>query len=190
MAKRPEPTGDTIAVTITALEMTARPTRPAPAPPRLNSPVMLVHAERPTISFYRYLYNTVGEDWLWYERRILDDAALGAIIHDDDVFVYVLYTGGVPAGYVELDCRRRPDIEVAYVGLIPEFIGQGLGWRLVNWAIESAWSREPDRVWIDTCSLDHPAALPLYQKAGFTPFGQRTIEIPNPRLMPCFSSGA
>ena len=180
---------NTISLTTTSLEMTERPTRPAPPPPHLNHPVMLVHAEKPTLSFYRYLYDTIGAEWLWYERRVMDNETLTAIIHDDEVFIYVLYAGGVPAGYVELDCRKHPDVEVAYLGVIPEFIGCGLGGRLVNWALESAWSREPDRVWIHTCNFDHPAALPLYQKAGFVPFSQETTEIPDPRPLPCFRTG-
>jgi GNAT superfamily N-acetyltransferase len=184
MNKSAEP--KTLSLTTTSLEMTARPTRPAPPPPRMNEPVMLVHAQNPTLSFYRYLYNTIGEEWLWYERRVMDDATLSTIIHDEKVFMYALYVGGVPAGYVELDYRAPSNIEVAYLGLIPEFVGRGLGWRLVDWALEDAWNREPDRVWIHTCNFDHPAALPLYQKAGFSPFNQETIEIPNPRLLPCY----
>ena len=168
-------------VTTTSLEMTARPTRPSKPPPALNNPLMLLRAERPTISFYRYLYNTVGAQWLWYERRSLSDDALSAIIHDEQDFIYVLHVGGVPAGFVELDCRDMPNIEIAYFGLMPEFIGRGLGGRLIDWALESAWDRNPDRVWIHTCNLDHPAALPLYQKVGFTPFAQETIVISDPR---------
>ncbi|MGY8961732.1 MAG: GNAT family N-acetyltransferase, partial [Alphaproteobacteria bacterium] len=125
-------------VTTTSLEMTARPTRPPKPPPTLNNPLMLLRAERPTISFYRYLYNTVGAKWLWYERRSLDDDALSAIIHDEQDFIYVLHVGGVPAGFVELDCRDMPNIEIAYFGLMPEFIGRGLGGRLIDWALESA----------------------------------------------------
>ena len=132
---------ETISITTTSLEMMARPTRLTPAVPRMNEPVMLIHAQDPTLSFYRYLYNTIGEEWLWYERRVMNDAALSEIIHDEKIFIYVLYVGGVPAGYVELDCRAHCNIEVAYLGLIPEFVGRGLGWRLVSWALEFAWNR-------------------------------------------------
>ena len=177
---------ETVSITTTSLEMMERPTRPTPAVPRMNEPVILIHLQEPTLSFYRYLYNTIGEEWLWYERRVMSDSELSAIIHDEKIFIYVLYVDGVPAGYVELDCRTHSNIEVAYLGLIPEFVGRGLGWRLVSWALEFAWNREPDRVWIHTCNWDHPAALPLYQKAGFAPFNQETIEIPNPYLLPCF----
>ncbi len=175
-------------VTITSLEMRARPNRAVARPPLLKRPVMLLKAEQPTISFYRYLYNTIGRDWYWYERRQMDDETLATLIHDDKVAVYVLYIGGVPAGYVEIDSRRYPSIEIAYLGLMPEFVGCGLGRYLVDWAVDNAWSAHPERVWIHTCNLDHPAALPLYQKAGFTPFSQGKVAIPDPRLMDCFKS--
>lgn len=171
----------------TVLEMHARPARPLARPPSLRKPVMLLRAEQPTVSFYRYLYNTIGRQWFWYERRVMDDATLAACIHDAAVAVNVLYIGGVPAGLAEIDARGIRDIELAYIGLIPEFIGRGLGRYLVDWAIDAAWDREPDRIWIHTCTLDHPAALPLYQKAGFTPYGQNTFKIPDPRKMACFA---
>jgi GNAT superfamily N-acetyltransferase len=171
----------------TALEMHARPARPHARPPSLRQPVMLLRAERPTLSFYRYLYNTIGRQWFWYERRVMDDATLAACVQDDAVAVYVLYVGGVPAGLAEIDAREARDIELAYIGLMPEFIGCGLGRYLIDWAIDAAWDHEPNRIWIHTCTLDHPAALPLYQKAGFTPFGQNKFKIPDPRKMACFA---
>lgn len=180
-------TEDFIDVTITSLEMRARPARPLARAPNLSQPVMLLRAVQPTLAFYRFLYNTIGQDWLWYERRQMADDALAAIIRDDRVSVDVLYCGGVPAGYCELDARKRPDVEVAYLGLMPEFIGRGLGRYIVDWAVDAAWDQEPDRVWIHTCNLDHPAALPTYQKAGFTVFNRETVTIPNPRLLPSFA---
>lgn len=180
-------TEEFIDVTVTSLEMTARPSRPLARAPSLSQPVMLLRAQAPTISFYRYLYNTIGQDWLWYERRQMNDETLAEIIHDERVSVDVLYCGGVPAGYAELDARMLPAVEVAYLGLMPEFIGRGLGRYIVDWAVDAAWALEPDRVWIHTCNLDHPAALPTYQKAGFTVFNRQTVTIPNPRLLPSFA---
>ena len=180
-------TEELIDVTVTSLEMLARPARPLARAPSLSQPVMLLRAHQPTISFYRYLYNTVGQDWLWYERRQMNDDALAEIIHDESVSVDVLYCGGVPAGYAELDARMLPNVEVAYLGLMPEFIGRGLGRYIVDWAVDAAWNLEPERVWIHTCNLDHPAALPTYQKAGFSVFNRQTVTIPNPRLLPSFA---
>ena len=176
-----------IDVTVTSLELVARPARPLTRTPSLSQPVMLLRAHQPTTSFYRYLYNTVGQEWLWYERRQINDEALTKIICDKSVSLDVLYCGGVPAGYVELDARMLPAVEVSYLGLIPEFIGRGLGRYIIDWAIDTAWELEPERVWIHTCNLDHPAALPMYQKAGFSVFNRQTLTIPNPRLLPSFA---
>ncbi len=169
-------------VTITYLEMRAPPARP-PAPlPRTRSKIALLRAERPTVGFYRYLYNAVGAPWRWYERNQLDDDALAAIVRDDRVEIYVLYCDGAPAGYAELDLRREGEIELAYFGLIPDYIGRGLGSYMLDWAVATAWSRRPRRVWVHTCTLDHPAALAVYQKAGFVPYDQKTVTVEDPGL--------
>jgi GNAT superfamily N-acetyltransferase len=119
----------------------------------------------PTVSFYRYLYAAVGEPWSWTDRRRLNDPRIE---------VNVLWVGGVPAGYAELDRRAPPDIEIGYFGLMPEFIGQGLGRYLLDWAIDHAWRARPRRVWLHTCDLDHPRALGFYQHAGFRIYDRRT----------------
>ena len=164
-----------IEITITYLEMHAPPTRP-PAPAPLGK-LAILRAERPTVSFYRYLYNTIGEPWNWVERRLLDDDALRAIIHDDKIDIYVLHVGGVPAGYVEQDRRHAREIEIAYFGLVPDFVGRGLGSYFLDWAVSTAWLHKPKRVWVNTCSLDHPRALSVYQRAGFVPYDRRVDQI-------------
>ncbi|HXV26010.1 MAG TPA: GNAT family N-acetyltransferase [Alphaproteobacteria bacterium] len=171
----------TLEIVVTYLEMHKPPTRPTvPAPP--VGKIALLRAERPTISYYRYLYNTVGEPWLWWERRLLPDPELERIIHDPLVEIYVLYVDGVPAGYAELDRRNQENVELAYFGLVPQFIGRKLGPFLLNWAVDTAWFHQPKRLWVNTNNLDHPKALQIYQKAGFVPYRQETKEIPNPRL--------
>lgn len=166
---------------ITSLEMHARPLHgPAHLPAGIKA--ALLRAESPTVSFYRYLYNTIGEPWLWYERREFDNAALAAIIQDPKVEIYVLYVSGVPAGYGELDRRKDGEIELAYFGLMPEFIGKGLGRYFLTWIVDAAWSHEPKRLWVHSCNFDHPEALRAYQRAGFAPFDQETILIDDPRL--------
>ena len=176
----------TLEVTITWLEMTARPTRPSFARP---TGVALMRARDPGVAFYRYLYDRVGADWLWYERRKLDDAALDAIISDERVDLYVLYRNGAPAGFAELDRRRAGEIEIAYFGLVPEAIGRGLGVWLLHEVIDIAWSHEPARLWLHTCTHDHPRALPLYQRAGFVPYRQETQTIPDPHAAGLFGGG-
>ena len=164
-----------VLVTVTYLEMT-RPEQRSGAPGWAEG-VTIQRAERPTVSFYRYLYDTVGADWDWYERRRLSDDALAAIVHDDAVEVFVLYVRGVPAGYVELDRRVEGEVEIAYFGLIPEYIGRGLGPALLDWALERAWSCRPRRVWLHTCSLDHPRALAVYRQAGFEEFDRQVVSV-------------
>jgi GNAT superfamily N-acetyltransferase len=163
---------------VTYLEMRAPPARPPRPAPRFDLEIRL--ARRPTVSFYRYLYAAVGEPWTWTVRRCLSDAELQAILSDPRVEVNVLWVGGVPGGYVELDRRSPPDIEVAYFGLMPEFIGQGLGGYLLDWAIRHAWRTRPRRLWLHTCDLDHPRALGVYQRSGFRIYHRRvsTQELP------------
>lgn len=167
-----------IDVTRTFLEMT-RPSGRTPRAPRIDQ-LSLMRARNPTISFYRYLYNTVGGPWFWYERRQMSDKNLAKIIHDPKIAVYVLYVSGVPAGYVELNYRDEPEIEIAYFGLMPDFIGQGLGPYLLDWAIEKAWSSKPTRLKLHTCTLDHPKAITVYQRAGFRPYDQEVERIAHP----------
>lgn len=173
-------TAGKIDVVVTYLAMTEAPRRPpTPIPP---GKLALLHAESPPVSFYRYLYDTVGEPWFWYERRKLADESLAAILQDPRVEIYVLYASGVPAGYSEIDRRAAPDAAIAYFGLVPHFIGRGLGAFLLNWTIDSAWRHRPRRLTVNTCTLDHPKALALYQRAGFVPERQEAIRIDDPRL--------
>jgi GNAT superfamily N-acetyltransferase len=161
--------------TVTYLEMHAPPAwlaQGAPRPPR--DALRVVRAVRPTAAFYRFLYGTVGGPWTWVDRKKLADDALLAIVQDPRVEVHVLHDDGVPAGYVELDARAEPEIEVAYFGLVPERIGQGLGSYLLRWAVARAWERSPTRLWVHTCTLDHPGALPLYERVGFTRYATAT----------------
>ena len=157
---------------VTYLEMTEPPVgAPLPAP---RAGVEVRRALRSTIGFYRYLYDAIGKDWTWYERKLLGDAELAAIIGDANVEVNVLWVEGVPAGLAELDFRERPDVELAYFGVLPEFIGQGYGRWLLDWAVHHVWRSRPRRLWVHTCDLDHPHALPVYQKAGFRIYDRQT----------------
>ena len=168
-------------VTITFLEMTERPAHPHLSPPQgLNC--SLLRLNEPTVRFYRYLYDAVGGPWLWFERRAMAEDELARIIQDERIEIYVLNVDGEPAGFAELDRRYPPDIELAYFGLIPDFIGKGLGRYLLTWAIDTAWSHGPKRLWVNTNTLDHPKALPLYQRCGFRPFKQEHVIFDDPRL--------
>ncbi|MEX0693818.1 MAG: GNAT family N-acetyltransferase [Rhodospirillales bacterium] len=168
-----------IETVITWLEMAAPPT--SPPPPSPLGPHAIMRADNPTVSFYRYLYNTVGHDHLWWERRALTDEQLRDAVCAENVDVFVLYVAGVPAGYFELghDAEKN-EIDLVYFGLIPEFIGQRYGAFLLRMAIDEAWQRRPARLTVNTCTLDHPNALQLYQRAGFEVYEQKKRMIPDP----------
>ena len=164
---------------ITYLEMLERPTgRRVPAP---LDKLALMRAENCTVSFYRYLYDTVGEPWLWFERRIIDDASVAAQIHRPAIEIFVLYVRGVPAGFFELDTAAAHETKLCYFGLIPDFIGRRLGPYLLQAAIDRAWSRPIDRFWLHTSTFDHPKALRVYQRAGFVVYARRAVTFDDPR---------
>jgi GNAT superfamily N-acetyltransferase len=165
--------------TVTYLEMFERPP-PLPGPPPLGK-TALMRAEACTVSFYRYLYETVGTPWVWFERRLWSDEALAAELAKETTKIFVLHAGGVPAGYFELNIAEPRDTELCYFGLAPDFIGRRLGPFLLSAAIEQAWSRPIERFWVHTCTFDHPRALPLYQRAGFVVYAQRPVMFEDPR---------
>ena len=158
-----------VEVTTTYLEMHAPPATPLGPPP---PGAQVVRAVRPSVRFYRYLYDAVGAPWHWYDRRRMPQDELAAILRDDRVEVHVLWKDGEPAGYAELDRRTDAQVELAYFGIMPDAIGQKLGPWLLAWAIREAWRPAGvARVWVHTCTLDHPAALRTYLAAGFTSYG-------------------
>jgi GNAT superfamily N-acetyltransferase len=148
----------------TYLQMFAAPQRVV-APPRDGA--ILVHARRPSVAYYRFLYDAVGREYDWTSRKKLSDAELAALLNDPRLEVQVLMVNGVAAGFAELDRRTDGEIELVQFGLMPEFIGQGWGRYFLHWTIERAFSCQPRRFWLHTCTNDHPAALPNYLKAGF-----------------------
>lgn len=163
-----------VPTTVTFLEMFAEPLLNVPPPAQK---IALMKAEKPPVHYTRYLYGTVGADYLWVDQMRISDADLASTTQDDKYETYVLMCDGCPAGYFELDLRQMPEIELAYFGLVPEYAGRGLGKYLLAQAIKIAWSNDPERVHVETCTLDHPAALPLYQKCGFTPYAQKDKEM-------------
>lgn len=159
------------AVTTTWLQMFAVPDRPVPAP---RGGLIVLHAQNPSVGYYRYLYDAVGRDYDWTSRRKLSDEQLTAIISDPRDELYVLHVDGVPAGIAELDCRTEGEIELVQFGLTGPFIGKGLGRWFLRWTIEHAFRRQPKRFWLHTCTRDHTAALPNYVKSGFAIYREET----------------
>ncbi|WP_298960899.1 GNAT family N-acetyltransferase [uncultured Methylobacterium sp.] len=164
-----------VAAVVTYLEM-RRPPAPAPdAPPTLEP----IGAD---LARYRALYARIGEPWLWASRRRLDDAGLARILADPAVSALALTSAGGDVGLVELDRRVPGEVEIAFFGLVPEATGQGTGPRLMAEALRRAWSGTVARVWLHTCTLDHPAALGFYRRCGFAPYARAVEVIPDPRL--------
>ncbi len=152
-------------VVVTYLEMRAAPKGRLKPPP---DPGLAIHRlSRPSARAYRFLYESVGEPWLWNERRRLDDAELHALISDPNLEILVLTAGGRAAGFAELDHRFAPNSRLAYFGLLPGHMGRGIGPWFLSRVLGRAWKSQPLRLLVNTCSFDHPAALPMYLRAGF-----------------------
>ena len=170
--------GDLAAV-VTFLEMRESPR--ADVPP---SPFSLRRIEDPRPDEYRELFRKVGARWLWFSRLVTDDAALAAIIQHPQVELFtVVDETGSAAGMLELDYREPGECELSFVGLIPELSGQGHGRWLLAEAINRAWREGVTRVQVHTCTLDHPAALGAYRRAGFVPYRRAVERFPDPRLL-------
>lgn len=183
-------------VIVTYLEMTTPPAAPPPRKPAGD--VAIRRACAPAVAFYRFLYNTVGEPWLWHERRAMTDADLHAAVADPRVELEVLYVDGSPAGYVEIDRRgaktgpktgangdaggRSNVVDLAYFGLLPEYIGRGLGVWLLREGIDRAWKGGAVKLTVNTCTFDHPSALGIYQSMGFKPVRHASYNIADPRV--------
>jgi len=136
--------------------------------------ITIRHVTQPTVAFYRQIYDAVGGMWHWSSRKKLPDADLACIIGDPLVEIHLLVVQGEHAGFAELDRRQPGEIELVQFGLVAGFIGRGLGKYFLQWVIDKAFSYEPRRFWLHTCTEDHPAALPNYLKAGFTIYDEKT----------------
>ena len=153
-----------VGVAVTFLRMD-RP--PAEAAPALPSGCQVVRAEAASVPFYRYLYNTVGADYVWWLRRSMSDDDLAALLRDPMVSIHVLYAGGEPGGFFELDARYWPDINLGYFGLMPRMIGTGVGYAFLRQSVDTVWRAGARGMTVNTCTADHARALPTYLRAGF-----------------------
>lgn len=154
-----------VAVDVTFLRMDTAPESPAPALPQGAGVVRIT--PRCSVPFYRYLYDTVGQDWLWWLRRTVPDAEIAGLLARPDISIHVLYQGGEPAGFYELERRGEQGTNLAYFGLMPHAIGHGVGRAFLRHAIDAAWAETPRALTVNTCTADHPRALPNYVAAGF-----------------------
>ena len=125
-----------------------------------------------TVEQYRMLYNTVGAPYVWWLRRIVPDHALAAMLRDARISIHVLHLDGKPAGFYELDRTPWPVVNLSYFGLMPHAVGRGLGLAFLRSAIDAAWAMGPRAMTVNTCTADHPRALPSYVRSGFRPVRQ------------------
>jgi len=168
-----------LAAVVTYLEMRERPAVSIP-----SSPLRLRSVDKPDVDAYRELFRLVGAPWLWFSRLIMDDATLGAIIHDPGIELFVVEDDeGRDAGMLELDYREPGECELSFIGLVPDLAGKGHGRWLLAEAVNRAWREGVSRVHVHTCSLDHPAALSAYRRAGFAPYKRAIEHFPDPRLL-------
>lgn len=168
----PVPEMAQVETVVTFLEMKAEPLLHIAPPLRLK--LMLMRAEKPDLAFFRYLYGAVGHSAHWQYFGDLSDTDLSAIIHDDRVEIWVAHVNGQPGGFFMVDARPAPaHVELELFGLLPQFQGLGLARWLLAEAIRACWASKPERVIVETSTLDSPHALTLYQKLGFVAYDRK-----------------
>jgi GNAT superfamily N-acetyltransferase len=169
---------DRALVTVVFLRMNTRPARPMAMPPA----GVIVRKERLDLPTYRALYARIGAPYLWWLRRIMPDELLKRHLASPALAIHVMRIDGEIAGFFETDASSWPDVNLNYFGLVPEFIGRGLGSLLLDMAVDSVFNGSVGLrgMTVNTCTADHPRALPNYIKAGFTEFRRmpETWDIP------------
>ncbi|MCL6416489.1 GNAT family N-acetyltransferase [Aestuariirhabdus sp. Z084] len=159
-------------VTTTYLEMTQADQLRAKNNPDADFSVTEVEIPQP--EFNRFLYQLVGERWEWTDRLVWDLEQWQQWVCESEVRTWVAYRKGAIAGYYELQKQPGAEVEIAYFGLAEQAIGLGVGGYLLSHALSNAWAMGAERVWVHTCSLDHPAALANYQARGMTIYREET----------------
>lgn len=167
--------GDEVEVVVTHLEMTERPSG-IHVPVPLGASISLVRSVEPPLRWFYHLYDVVGASHEWTDRHGDDPEDLQAMLHDGDIHLWVMMHDGWPGGFFMLDHRDQGVCELAYFGIAPELLGRGYGKWLLSEALRAGWGRpKVGKMTLNTCSLDHPRALPLYQRAGFRPVRRETV---------------
>jgi GNAT superfamily N-acetyltransferase len=176
-AHQPPPRADgRLLITVTHLEMVRADWTERGRVPELE--VAIEHVAAPTAAFYRDLYDRVGRPWLWYERRLLSDAALQVLLDRAGHELHVARHDGDLVGYFELEGD-----ELAFFGLTLGYVGRRIGPWLLDRAIERAFARGVARLDLNTNTLDHPRALDTYRKAGFRAVRSEAAELRDPRVL-------
>jgi len=185
MSYEPVKDGDLVAV-VTFLEMHEPPAGQIPV-----SSLSLRRVSNPDVEEYRQLFRKIGKHWLWFSRLLMSDERLAQIVQDPAVELYVVVDEiGAEIGMVELDLRQARECELAYIGLLPELAGQGYGRWLLSETLRLAWRHGIERVHVHTCTLDHPAALSAYRRAGFVAYKRAIERFADPRLLGILPKGS
>lgn len=132
-----------------------------------GSVARFARSDRISVERYRALYRAVGHAWHWHDRDAWSDDELAAYLDQPGVHVWECFVGDETAGYFELSRGDDDAVEIAYFGLVGDFIGRGLGGAMLTRAVHEAWALGASRVWLHTCTLDSPHALPNYLARGF-----------------------
>lgn len=167
-----------LAAVVTFLEMREPPQTESPP-----STLRLRRIQQPKVNHYRELFRLVGAPWLWFSRLIMADEQLAAIIQNPQVELFVVEDQQRQVGMLELDFREPGECELAFLGLVPKLSGRGHGRWLLAETLRLAWREGVIRVHVHTCTLDHPAALAAYRRAGFVPYKRAIERFPDPRLL-------
>jgi GNAT superfamily N-acetyltransferase len=179
---------ESVQVTTWFLQMTD-PGRLAPRPDP-NPDLEVRRAELPCPELSRFLYTAVGADWYWIDRLPWSWDRWMEWVDRPELETWVGYLRGTPVGYFELE-HAGDAVEIASFGLLPAFIGRGVGTRLLDFALRRGWELATARVWVHTCSLDGPAALRTYQARGLEIYDERVddVELPEAKLEPWPGAG-
>jgi GNAT superfamily N-acetyltransferase len=167
-----------IASVVTYLEMLERPALTCPSSPE----VCLRRVEHPDLDWYRSLYRRAGEQWFWFSRLEMNDEQLASLLDRPANELFVAEHEANEVGMAELDRSNPPNVEITFFALYPEFMGSGLGRPFMAELLDRAWTGATACVWLHTCTLDAPAALPFYTKCGFHPYKRAIEVVDDPRI--------
>ncbi len=159
-------------VTTTYLEIK---NRDAFRPKNLDNPQLSVQqAGIPSPALNHFFFVNVGRPFLWYSRLTWTYQAWQKHLKQANVSTWIGCQKGTPIGYAELE-KQGPDVEIAFFGLLPQFIGRGLGGWFLSEVIRAGWSPGAGRIWLHTCTSDHQAALQNYLARGFSIYKKTEI---------------
>lgn len=158
---------ETVSVTVTRLEKISQSSLAVPVPAGIR--LALMQAENMPVHLYRYLYEVIGKPHHWMLRRMQSDSEIAAVLQDNNMRILLLYVDGCPAGFAEMRLNLPQSVDILYFGLVPEYQGRGLAKFFFAEMLASAWMQSPEKLVIETNTLDNPRALQLYQRMGFSP---------------------